>query len=79
MTDDSLIHHKSYTIRLMSYRSDGQWVPLATVYSSPESEKNGHPVTADRDDRLPTREAANAVAKKMAIEWIDLRFPSAAD
>jgi hypothetical protein len=28
---------------------------------------------------LSTKEAADAVAKKLAIEWIDLQFPSAAD
>jgi len=63
----------------MSYRSDGLWVPLATVYSSPDVAQNGHSVTGNPDDRLPTQEAADAVAKKMAIEWIDSQFPSAAD
>ena len=79
MNDQPIIHHKTHTIRLMSYRSDGLWVPLATVYSSPYAEQNGQPVTGNPSDRLLTQEAADIVAKNMAIEWIDSQFPSAAD
>jgi hypothetical protein len=75
MTDPSLIRHKTYTIRLMSYRRNGQWVPHALVCGPGENEASGHPVTGDRQESL-TREAADAVAQKLAIEWIDLQFPS---
>jgi hypothetical protein len=78
MNDEPLTYHKTHTIRVMSYRRDGLWVPLATVYSSPDNEQNGHSVTGNPDDRLPTQEAADAVAKKLGIEWIDSQFPSAA-
>lgn len=73
------ILHKIYRIRLMSYRRDGQWVPHALVCSPGENEASGHPVTGDRQEPLPTKEAAEAVAKKLAIEWIDSQFTSAAD
>lgn len=76
MNDQPLIHHKTH---LMSYRSDGLWVSLATVYSSSDNEQNGHSVTGNPSDPVPTQEAADAVAKKMAIERIDSQFPSAAD
>jgi hypothetical protein len=79
MSDEPPIHHKTYRIRLLSYRSNGQWVPHALVNSPTEGEESGHPLTGNPDRPLPTSEAADAVAKKMAIEWIDSQFPSAAD
>jgi hypothetical protein len=79
MTDESLIRHKTYTIRLMSYQRDGEWVPLALVSRPGQREEEGHPVIEDVSLALRTRDAADAVAKKLAIEWIDSQFPSAAD
>jgi hypothetical protein len=79
MNEDLIILHKTYTIRLISYRSEGQWVPHALVNSPTEHEENGHPLTGDIGHPLPTREAADAVARKLAMEWIDLQFPSASN
>ena len=78
MTDEPPIRHKTYTIHLASYRSDGLWIPHATV-RGPERESNGTRVIRDLGDPSPTREGANATAKKLAVEWIDSQFPSAAD
>jgi hypothetical protein len=77
--DQSLILHKTHTIRLISYRSDGQWMPQALVNSPTEREEGGHPLIGDPYHPLPTKEAADAVAKKLAMEWIDLQFASAVD
>ncbi len=64
----------------MSYLlAKGGWVPKAWVNSSPENREQGQPVVDDLDHPLPTKDAADTVAKKMAIEWIDSQFPSAAD
>jgi hypothetical protein len=79
MTDESLIRHKTYTIRLMSYQRQGDWVPLALVSSPGQREEEGHPVSGEAIQALRTRDAADAVAKKLAIEWIDSQCPSAAD
>ena len=79
MADDSVIRHKTYTIRVMSYHRDGEWIPLALVSSPGQREEDGHPVREDVSCELRTREAADAVAKKLAIEWIDSQYPSAAD
>ncbi|MBA3754442.1 MAG: hypothetical protein H0X01_09970 [Nitrospira sp.] len=54
-------------------------MPKAWVNSSPEDKEQGQPVVDDLHHPLPTKDAADAVAKKLAIEWIDLQFPSAAD
>jgi hypothetical protein len=78
MTNESLIRHKTYTIVLTSYRSDGLWVPAATV-CDPEGEGSDIQAIQDLGDPSPTREGADALAKKLAIEWIDSQFPSAAD
>ena len=78
MTDASHIRHKRYTIRLASYRSDGLWVPTANV-SGPDSEGNRTQVIQDLGNPSPTQDGADGVAKKLAIEWIDSQFPSAAD
>ena len=76
MSDGSLIRHKTCEVRLMSYRRrDGQWVPLALVSRPGASDEQSYPV-ADEEQPLPTSDAANAVAKKLAIEWIDSHFPS---
>lgn len=72
------IVHKTYTIQLASYRRKIGWIPKATVKPPDESEKN-HTIAGKPKDLLPTQEAADAAAKKMAIEWIDAQFPSAAD
>jgi hypothetical protein len=61
----------------MSYRRQGDWVPLALVSSPGQREEEGHPVTGDVSAALRSREAADAVAKKLALEWIDSQFPSA--
>ena len=79
MTEESLIHHKTHSVRLTSYGRDGQWAPLAVVFSATVSEANGHPVTDEPENLLPTKDAADAVAKQLALEWIDSQFPSAAD
>ena len=74
------IKHKTQRITIMSYLlATGDWVPKAWVNSSVGSEHPGQPVVNDVDHPLPTQDAANAVAKKLAIEWIDSQFPSAAD
>jgi hypothetical protein len=78
MTDEPLIRHKTFTIRLTSYRSDGLWVPLATV-EGPGGMENGNRVIRELGEPSPTREGADAIATKLAIEWIDSQFPSAAD
>ena len=79
MSDESLHRHKTYTIRLMSYPRDGEWVPLALVSSTGQREEEGHPVSGEVNKASRTRDAADAIAKKLAIEWIDSQFPSAAD
>ena len=81
MADESLIRHKTYTIRLMSYQRQGDWVSLALVSSSSpgQREEEGHPVSGEAIQALRTRDAADAVAKKLAIEWIVSQCPSAAD
>lgn len=79
MTDESLIRHKTYTIRLMSYQRQGEWVPLALASSPGQREEEGHPISGEVSQALRTRDAADAVAKKLAIEWIDSQCPSVAD
>ena len=63
----------------MSYQRDGEWVPLALVSRPRQRQEDGHPVSDDAGLSLRTRDAADATAKKLAIEWIDAQFPSAAD
>jgi hypothetical protein len=65
------IFYKSSTIRLLSYRSEGRWVPHALVVSSTEKDEEGRPVTGDFDHPFPTKEAADAVAKELAMKLID--------
>jgi hypothetical protein len=77
MTDELAIRHKTYTIALTSYRSDGLWVPTATV-RGPSNDEKGKRVIQDLADPSPTRDGADATAKKLAIEWIDSQFPSVA-
>ena len=79
MTDDSPLCHKTYTIRVMSYQRNGEWVPLALVWGPGQREQDGRPITEEGRHALRTRDAADAVAKKLAIQWIDAQFPSAAD
>lgn len=71
MNDEPPILYKTCTIRLLSYRSDGQWVPHALIVKSLEDEAEGHPVTGDLDHPLPTKRAADAVAQELAMELID--------
>ncbi len=74
------IKHKTQRITIMSYLlATGDWVPKAWVNSCVGNEHPGQPVVDDVDQPLPTQDAADAVAKKLAIEWIDSQFPSAAD
>ena len=79
MTDDSRLCHKTYTIRVMSYQRNGEWVPLALAWGPGQREKDGRPITEESGQAFRTRDAADAVAKKRAIQWIDSQFPSAAD
>jgi hypothetical protein len=79
MSDESLIRHKSHNVRLTSYGRDGQWVPLAVVFSATVKEEDGYPVTGEPGKLFPTKDAADSAAKRLAIEWIDAQFPSAAD
>ena len=53
-------------------------VPLALVSSPTASDEQSYPV-ADEESLWQTKAGANAVAKKLAIEWIDSQFPTAAD
>ena len=54
-------------------------MPKAIVNTPTDAARKGHLVKGDPARPLPTKDAADAVAKKMAIEWIDLQFPSAGD
>lgn len=71
MNDEPFLLYKTCTIRLLSFRSEGQWVPHALVVRATEREEEGHPVTGDWDHPLPTKEAADAVAKELAMDLID--------
>ena len=70
-SNESNVVYKDCTIRLMSYRSGGQWVPHALVIRSAETEEKGHPVTGEWDYPLPTKEAADEVAELLAMGLID--------
>ena len=76
MTDEWIIHYKTYIIRLMSYRRDAQWMPLALVSTSSPSEGHSHPVSNEAINPLPTKDEADVIAKKLAIQWIDSQLPS---
>ena len=78
MADEPLLY-KSYIIHLLSYRRDGEWVPLAIASRPNQNKDEGHLVDGAVSQALRTRDDADAVAKKLAIEWIDAQFPSAAD
>ncbi len=78
MTNQPAIVHKTYTVQLISYRRKIGWIPRAIV-KLPERDGKGYTIAENPKDLLPTHEAADAVAKKLAIEWIDAQFPSAAD
>jgi hypothetical protein len=73
------VRHKTCRITILSYLlSDGRWVPKAWVSPSPESEEPGQPIVDDVEYPLATQEAADRVAKKKAIEWVDeTQYPSA--
>ena len=74
MSDESLLRHKTYTIRLMSYRRKIGWIPKATV-KHPEGDGKGHTIAGNPKDLLPTQDAADAIAKTLAMEWIDAQLP----
>ena len=78
MNNQPTIRHKTYSIQLVSYRRKIGWIPKATV-RPPEGDTKGHTIAGNPKDLLPTQEAADVVAKKLAFEWIDAQFPSAAD
>ena len=78
MSDQMTVLHKTYTIQPMSYRRKIGWIPKAAVKSADEAGK-GQTIAGNPKDLLHTQEAANVMAKKLAIEWIDAQFPSAAD
>ena len=66
------IRHKTCDITILSYQlTDGRWVPKALVTPSPENEERGQLVVDEVEHPLITRETADRVAKKKAIEWID--------
>jgi hypothetical protein len=44
MTENSVIRHETYTVRVMSYHRDGEWIPLALVSSPRQCEEDGHPI-----------------------------------
>jgi hypothetical protein len=66
-----ILLYKTFTIHLLSFRSEGRWVPHALVVGSTEGEEEGHPVTGDWDHPLSTKKAADAVAQELAMELID--------
>jgi hypothetical protein len=76
MPDEWVVHYKTYIIRLLSYRRDGQWVPLALVSVSSSNEGPSHPVSDETINSFPTKDAADALAKNLAIQWIDSQLPS---
>ncbi|HVG03107.1 MAG TPA: hypothetical protein VM842_09460 [Nitrospira sp.] len=78
MSDQLTIVHKTYTIQLASYPRKIGWIPKATV-KLPGGDEKSRTVAGNPKDPLPSQETADAVAKKLAIEWIDSQFPSAAD
>lgn len=72
--------HKTQGITVLSYLvTTGGWAPKAWVNRDGGGEYSGQLVVDDGTHPLSTKDAADAVAKKMAIEWIDAQFPSAAD
>ncbi len=73
-----VVCHKTCRITILSYLlSDGRWVPKAWVSPSPETQERGQLVLDDVQHPLSTREAADRVAKKNAIVWIDeAQYPS---
>ncbi len=78
MTESTIIH-KAYTIHLISYQSaQAQWVPEAWVHLSTEERTQGRPIRNESTAGLLTRDAANAVAKQLAIAWVDSQIPSGA-
>lgn len=74
------IKHKTQRITIMSYLlASGEWVPKAWVSASAQGDHPGQPVVDEVNHPLPTQDAADAVAKKLAIEWIESQFPAVAD
>jgi hypothetical protein len=71
--------HKTRKISLMSYLlAEGGWAPKAQINCCVGGDHLGQQQVVDAADHpLPTKEAADTVAKKLAIEWIDAQFPSA--
>ena len=63
----------------MSYLlAEGGWAPKAQINCCVGGDHLGQQQVVDAADHpLPTKEAADTVAKKLAIEWIDAQFPSA--
>ena len=78
--DLAYFSHNTHRITVMSYLLvKGGWVPKAWLNSSPENLEQGRPIVDDVEHPLPTKDAADAAAKKLAIEWIDAQSVSAAD
>lgn len=70
--------HKTRKVSLMSYLlPEGGWAPKAWIESCVGGEYPGKQVVDAADHLFSTKEAADTVAKKLAIEWIDSQFPSA--
>ncbi len=79
MNGQSIILHKTCTIKLMSYRRKIGWVPKAMVTSPSGEGGKDQTITGNPKELLATQEAADKVAEKLAIEWIDSQFPSASN
>lgn len=78
-TDKSehIVVYKTHLVRLLSYRlGKGAWVPTAWILPSIGARDHRHLVCEDSISPLPTRDEANALAKKLATEWIDSLYSS---
>lgn len=68
MTDEPYVTKLQHEGHVIS--AQWRWKPLALA-RAPGQEEGGQ--------GLGARDAAGAVARKFVIEWVDARFPSAAD
>jgi hypothetical protein len=71
------VRHKGCRITILSYLlTDGRWVPKAWVNRAPDEKEEGQLAVEEIEQPMATREAADTVARKKAIEWIDAQFPT---
>jgi hypothetical protein len=74
---ERIVVYKTNLIRLLSYRlGKGSWLPKALILSSIAAREPSHLICDDSIPLLPTRAEANALAKKLATEWIDSFYSS---